>query len=77
MGEVIEGKFESNGEYTSKEVLETAMKYELESVIVVGRNKDGKLFLSSTTLDASLMVFDLEVAKNRVIVMSDYDGEEE
>ena len=77
MGEVIQGAFEKNGELSAKEVLEAALKYDLDTVIVVGRNKDGKLFLSSTTLDAALMVFDLETAKNRVIYLADNDGDED
>ena len=81
MGEVIDGinfvNHGRQGDIPVDEVLDCAKKYELDTVIVVGRNKDGKLFVAGSTDDASILVYDLEVAKNRIIIMSDYEGDED
>ena len=76
MGEVIQGDFPQDGDLPVNEVLESAKKHDLDTVIVVGRTGDGELFVSSSTLDATLLVYDLETAKLRIIYLADNDGNE-
>lgn len=77
MGEVVQGNFDNNSDIPAKQVLECALAKDLDQCLVIGRNKDGKLYVAATTLDASLLVWDMEVTKSRLIYMADHEGDED
>lgn len=70
-----ENWFNNNVEYTKyadlplERVIEGAINKikELESIIVIGRQKDGELYISGTHARMADVIYDLERAKLRIL----------
>ena len=70
-GVVIDTEEEQEEEYvvTVDDILENAKGTNLEDLILVGRTRDGLLYLASTSANFPDLIYDLESAKH-IIMMS-------
>lgn len=68
MGEVI---YMNSADIPITGVLEGAMKIELKNVTIVGRMKDGQLYMASSHSKKEMAVYDLEKMKMALVGMID------
>jgi hypothetical protein len=71
VGEVVAGRFVTNQDSSPDRALEGAADYGLESVVIVGFDKDGELFFASSQADSGEVLYFLERAKWELMKMED------
>ena len=71
MGEVVPGHFITNLKTSPDRALEGAADYGLESVVIIGLDKDGEFFFASSEAGSPDVLWFLEKARHRLMTMED------
>lgn len=71
MGDVVQGRFITTQNTSPDRALEGAAEYGLDRVVIVGFDKDGGFFFSSSQADSAEVLYFLERAKHELFKMED------
>ena len=71
MGEVVRGKFITTLKTSPDRAREGAADYGLESVVIIGLDKDGEFFFASSEPGTADTLWFLEKARHRLMTMED------
>jgi hypothetical protein len=72
MGDVVQGKFITTEDRSPAQVLESTASADLESVVIVGFDKDGDMFFASSAANSAEVIYLLESAKHELFKMEDH-----
>ena len=67
MSNVINLRLDTTVDIPCEKVLTAAIESDLESVIVIGRTKDGELYTSCSRADIAPAILDIELTKRRML----------
>lgn len=71
MGEVVAGRFITTLKTSPDRALEGAAEYGLDSVVIIGLDKDGEFFFASSEPGSADALWFLERAKHELFKMED------
>jgi hypothetical protein len=67
MSNVIEASFMTTLDIPCERILRKATEADLETVIVIGREKDGELYFASSVADGGDVLWLMEIAKKALL----------
>lgn len=71
MGEVVQGPFITSLRTNPDRSIQAASEWELQAVVIIGFDKDGQFFFSSSEPDSGNILYLLEKAKHELMKMED------
>lgn len=71
MAEIIDLQVVTTLDIPAERCIERARGADLEEVVIVGFDKDGELFFSANKADAGAVIWQLEMAKHRLLKLCD------
>lgn len=72
MGEVIRGRFITTLKTSPDRAIEAAAEYGLESVVILGLDKDGDFYFASSEPGTADTLWFLEKARHKLMQMEDH-----
>lgn len=71
MGDVVSFPGITKLDFPPERILNKALEHDLDRVVVIGQTKDGEFYFASSAADGGVVLWDLERARHKLMLVVD------